>query len=111
MRRNPINKEELKTIALTSAIAAAGTAVATAGVGYLLDRYVFTEEVTPATPTFVVVPVVNYPVPELPAPEPTVMAGYGALGQCDECIREANMKALVALGGGVALGFFAARML
>lgn len=81
-----LSTEEIKTLAITSAIAAAGSAVATAIVSFLLERYVFDEQAADgaaaaAEPTFVVVPVVeSKDVPEVPSP-PVPTAGLGgALG-------------------------------
>lgn len=76
-----ITSDELKTIAVTSAIAAAGTAVATALVTYALDRWIFKdEEVSSSEPTFIVVPVVDHPIPPLPeTPEQPMIAGLGEL--------------------------------
>lgn len=76
-----VTTEELKTIAATSAIAAAGGALATALVTYALDRWIFSQD---EEPMFVVVPVVEREVPALPTPEPPpepetppLIAGYG----------------------------------
>lgn len=81
-----ITNDELKTIMATSAIAAAGAAVATALVTYALDRWVLKAEASEG-PMFVVVPVVDREVPPLPPPEPLLppepqpqpplIAGYG----------------------------------
>jgi hypothetical protein len=90
MRRYTTNitSDELKTIAVTSAIAAAGTAMATALVTYALDRWVLKSE-SEEGPMFVVVPVVEREVPpevvvppnEPPTPpaEPPLIAGFGKL--------------------------------
>lgn len=69
-----ITTDELKTIAATSAIAAAGTAVATAIVTYALDKWIFKEDEADASsePTFVVVPVVERSVPPLPPGVPSL---------------------------------------
>jgi len=61
-----ISSDELKTIAATSAIAAAGGALATALVTYALDKWILKSEAQ-AGPTFVVVPVVEREIPPLPA--------------------------------------------
>lgn len=66
-----ITKEEIKSIAVTSAIAGAGAAVASAIVGYLLEHYVFQNE-TSGGPTFVILPVQQ---------APTGVSGFGALSQ------------------------------
>ena len=74
-----ITSDELKTIMATSAIAAAGAAMATALVTYALDRWVLKAE-SEEGPMFVVVPVVEREVPPLPPPEPAqppLIAGYG----------------------------------
>jgi hypothetical protein len=77
-----ISKDELKTVAATSAIAAAGSALATTLVSMVMDRY-FSEKQGDTGPTFVVVPVVDRPVPALPPAESQngggTMAGFGAL--------------------------------
>lgn len=69
-----VTRDDLKSIAITSAIAAAGTALATSVVEIVLTRYVLKddEESVSSEPTFVVVPVVDRPVPPLP------VAGLGA---------------------------------
>lgn len=59
---------EWKTIILTSAMAAAGTAIATSIVDLLLTKYLLKQKAE-AGPQFVVVPVVEREVPALP-PEP-----------------------------------------
>lgn len=82
-----ISSDELKTIAATSAIAAAGGALATALVTYAVDRWVLKSEES-TEPMFVVVPVVEREIPPLPPSEPPVLpptppepppqiAGYG----------------------------------
>jgi hypothetical protein len=80
-----ITSDELKTIMATSAIAAAGAAMATALVTYALDRWVLKSEAEEG-PMFVVVPVVEREVPPLPPVEPPapvepqqppLIAGYG----------------------------------
>jgi hypothetical protein len=87
MRRykSNITSDELKTIAVTSAIAAAGTAVATALVTYALDRWVLKSEAEEG-PMFVVVPVVEREVPPevvepptQPPVQPPLIAGFGAM--------------------------------
>lgn len=65
-----ISKDEIRTIAITTAVAAAATAIATSIVGFLMERYL--RDDTPPGPMFVVVPVVERPVPPLPP-----LAGYG----------------------------------
>lgn len=74
-----VTKNDLKSIAITSAIAAAGTALATSIVEIVLTRYWLKEEEggsTSTEPTFVVVPVVDRPVPQdLP------VAGFGSLAR------------------------------
>jgi len=87
-----VTSDELKTIAATSAIAAAGGALATALVTYAVDRWILKEEESKG-PTFVVVPVVDRDVPpQLPPMQPPVqppvtppsepepqVVGFGAL--------------------------------
>jgi hypothetical protein len=76
-----MTKEDLKTIAATSAIAAAGGALATALVTYAVERWILKVD---QQPMFVVVPVVDggaYQLPTQPSPEtpesPPMVAGYG----------------------------------
>lgn len=91
-----MTNEQIKTIAITSAIAAGATAAATAGVGYLLERYVLKQEAAPAGPTFVVVPVVQAPVPSDIVPPPANgTAGFGRFGGFGSLSAqtEANMRA------------------
>lgn len=66
-----LSREEIKTIAITSAVAAAATAMASAGIAYVVEKMV-ARDAAQAGPTFVVVPVVQQ---ELPPDLP--LAGYG----------------------------------
>lgn len=71
-----VSSDDLRAIAITSAIAAAGTALATSLVEIALTKYVLKSDQPASTePTFVVVPVVERSTPPLPA------AGLGALRQ------------------------------
>jgi hypothetical protein len=97
-----ITSDELKTIAATSAIAAAGGALATALVTYAVDRWIFKSEAEEG-PTFVVVPVVERPVPpEVVDPQPPLIAGYGQpFGASPGVQLDAGTVLMVLAGGGV----------
>lgn len=72
-----LTKEDVKTIAITSAIAAAAGAVASAGVTYLIQRLMEKKKGATAQPTWVFTPVQPFPEPA-PSQLPPSTAGFGA---------------------------------
>jgi len=68
-----MTNDQIKTIAITSAVAAAASAVATTGITYLITRMkqsnIFIEQSQPPAP----------PAPPPVEEEPSVVAGFGAV--------------------------------